>query len=257
MARISLITVVYNSEKTIEAALNSVRQQSHQDIEYIVVDGASTDGTLDVINKHRDIITKFVSEPDTGIYNALNKGIRMAEGDVVGILHADDLLAGPHVLANISRVFDRNRIDACYGDLNYVDPGVSKTIREWRSEYYYDGIFNEGWMPAHPTLFVRRWVYQEFGGFREDMKISADYEFMLRILHLHKIKAYYLPQIVTLMRVGGASNRSLRNMIRKTTEDLKAWRLNRIPGRIPGHIGRAIFLKNFSKVSQFITPLIA
>ncbi|MCK9418621.1 MAG: glycosyltransferase [Nitrospirae bacterium] len=245
--KLSIITVVLNNVQTIDGCMQSVLDQTCPDVEYIVIDGGSRDGTIDVIKKHKSHITKFISEPDKGMYDALNKGVRMASGEIIGFLHADDLYANNKVLETVARRMGSNGIDCCYGDLVYVrraDP--EKIVRHWKSCPFQDGLFQKGWMPPHPTFFVRRKAYEAHGVFDTRFTISADYELMLRFFEKHRISSAYIPEVLVKMRMGGASNRSLRNMMVKTKEDYRAWKVNSLRRRF-----YTILLKNLSKVRQF------
>lgn len=244
--KISLITATYNCKDTVTNCLASVAEQSRVDVEHVVVDGASTDGTLDVLQAHRDAIAVLVSEPDGGIYDALNKGIARSSGDVVGLLHADDLYADSEVLARVAEAFADPEVDAVYGNLVYVsksDP--SRVIRYWRAGEFSLARLRWGWMPPHPTLFLRRPLYERFGLFDTRYRIAADYDLMLRVLSQLSGKVVYLPEVLVRMRMGGVSNRSLSNIVRKSWEDYQALRTNRVGG-----LG-ALAWKNLSKLSQF------
>ncbi|MES2604945.1 MAG: glycosyltransferase family 2 protein [Pseudomonadota bacterium] len=244
--KVSVITAVRNNRDTIAAALNSVLAQTYADVELVVIDGASTDGTLAVLESYRDKLAVLVSERDAGIYDALNKGIARATGDVIGFLHADDLLADTTVLARIAEVM-ASGVEGVYGDLLYVrkqDP--SQTVRYWRSRPYTPDLLARGWMPAHPTLYLKRAVYQRHGNFNTSYRIAADYDFMLRILAAG-ISVSYIPQVLVKMRIGGASNRSLRNLIRKSAEDWRALRQNGVGG------AWTLLCKNLSKLPQFFS----
>ena len=246
MTRISVVTAVYNRKDTVGEALDSVFCQTHPSIESVVIDGASTDGTRQILETYRDRIDVLVSERDGGIYDALNKGIRHATGDVVGFLHADDVLADPGVLARIAQAFEDPRIDAVYGDLKYVAHGdLGKVIRHWKSGEYRPSMLRNGWMPPHPTFYVRRSVYAQHGGFDVNLRIAADYDSVLRFLTRGRISLAYVPSVLVLMRVGGASNASLRNILRKSREDLLVIRRNQIGGWL------TLFLKNTRKIGQF------
>lgn len=225
--KISIITAVRNCQQTVGMAIESVLGQDYNAIEYIVIDGMSTDGTDKVIAKYEHSISQHVREPDAGIYDALNKGLSYATGDVIGFLHADDLLAHPGVVSRIAKQFQQTQVDAVFGDLLYVDSKDPKqTIRYWKDQTYNANRFYFGWMPAHPTCYIRRDCYQRFGKYRDDMAISADYELLIRMMVKHKISASYIDDILVRMRVGGKSNQSWKNRRQANQEDLLAWRLN-------------------------------
>ena len=245
--KISIITSVYNNEKTIEDAIKSVLSQTYPNIEYIVVDGASKDNTVSVIKKYEDKISTFVSERDKGIYDGLNKGVSLATGDVIAFLHSDDIYADENIISEVVEHFKKTNTDSIYGDLVYVDKeDTSKIFRYWQSgEYSFKKLCN-GWMPPHPTFFVKKEFYDKYGKFDLDFGIAADYDFMLRMLGKYKITTSYLPKVLYKMRVGGASNRSLKNIIQKSREDIKALKNNNIGGL------HTIILKNLSKIPQFL-----
>ena len=248
--KISVITSAYNSAETIGDTLDSVRQQDYPSIEYIVVDGASSDGTMDIVAEYDDIVSLSISEPDGGIYDALNKGIALATGDVVGFLHSDDLFADPSVLSKIARAFESSGTDAVYGDLDYVQRADPNQIhRKWRSKPFDPALFYKGWMPAHPTFYLKRAHYETFGGYDTSFRQSADYELMLRMLLKQKLNAVYIPELLVKMRVGGASNVTLGNRWKANQEDARAWKKN---GLKPGLLTR--FLKPISKLGQFLVP---
>jgi glycosyltransferase len=244
--KISVITAVYNNRDTVAEALDSALAQDHRDVELIVIDGGSTDGTLQVLQRYADRLALLVSEPDRGIYDALNKGIARANGEIVGFLHSDDLFADSSVLSRISAAFADPRVDAAYGDLLYVnkdDP--SRVVRTWRSDAFSPNRLARGWMPPHPTFYVRRTVYQKLGGYDTSYRIAADYDCMLRLLGRGEVRPVYIPEVLVKMRVGGASNRSLKNILRKSREDYRALRANGVGG-----LG-ALAWKNLSKLPQF------
>lgn len=244
----TIITVSYNAADTIESTINSVLSQDYNDIEYIVIDGNSSDGTLDIIKKYDSKITKWISEKDKGIYDAMNKGIQFATGDIIGILNADDLYASSTVISKIVNKFIYTNSDAVYGDLKYVlKNDINKTIRFWKSGEYKEGKFLKGWMPPHPTFFVKKDLYDQYGLYRIDMPSAADYELMLRLIHKYKIKVAYLPELITFMREGGVSNNSLTNRWKANRDDLRAWRVN---GLKPNMF--TLILKPLSKVIQFV-----
>ncbi|MFN0015263.1 MAG: glycosyltransferase family 2 protein [Saprospiraceae bacterium] len=244
--KISIITVCRNSAATIGDTLASVRDQTHHAVEHIVVDGASSDGTADIVRAHPHV-ARWVSEPDWGLYDAMNKGIRMATGEVVGILNSDDFYAGPHALARVAEAFVRHGTDALYADLNYVQPHPPhRAVRHWRSGTYRREQFRYGWMPPHPTFFVRREHYEILGGYDPHFRVAADYELMLRFLYKHRLSACYLPEVLVQMRTGGISNSSLRRRWHANREDRRAWTQN---GLRPGFF--TLWLKPVRKIPQF------
>jgi glycosyltransferase len=247
--KVSIITVCYNSAVTIESTILSVASQDHKDIEYIIVDGKSTDDTLKIIEKYKSSITKIISEKDDGIYFAINKGIALATGDIIGILHADDLYTSSGIISKIVKEFEEKKTDTVYGDLQYVNrEDISKVTRHWKSGEYSDGLFLKGWMPPHPSFFVRKACYDKYGVFNTTLRSAADYEMMLRLLHKHKCNTAYIPEVLVKMRVGGKSNVSIANRIRANREDKKAWLLNDLK---PGMF--TLIMKPLSKLGQFFS----
>lgn len=245
--KVSIITATFNSSKTILDTLNSLNVQTYSDIEYIVIDGASSDNTISVIKENCGRVAMIVSEPDKGIYDALNKGISVATGDIVGFLHSDDLFSYPDAIKELVETLERNGTQAVYADLEYVSKkDTSKVIRKWKSGGFEQQKLRYGWMPPHPTFFMKRDLYIKHGMFDLNLKIAADYDSLLRYLWSNDVTASYLPKVVTKMRVGGASNRSLKNIIEKTKEDIQALRNNRL------FWPSALLVKNVSKISQFI-----
>ncbi len=227
--KVSIVTVVFENKRFIADAIESVLGQSYANIEYLVIDGASKDGSLDVIKSYGDKIHTIVSEPDKGIYDAMNKGLALATGDIVGFLHSDDFYAHSHVVAAIVEQFMNEATDAVYGDLDYVKlADKNKIVRKWRSGNYSKDRFYYGWMPPHPTFFARKKVYTQYGGYNTSLKSAADYELMLRMGLVHHIQLSYLPDVLVKMRLGGQSNRSLKNRILANLEDQKAWKVNHI-----------------------------
>ena len=281
--KVSLITVSYNSARTIADTIASVQQQTYKDIEYIVVDGNSSDGTVEIVKRFVDamqgrsegamqdsskdvtqdasqdsskdvsqdamqdsskdvsqdasqdsskdasqgVVTKFLCERDKGIYDAMNKGLALATGDIIGVLNSDDFYCSNDVIENVVRAFEENETDCLYGDLNYVDPiDTSKIVRKWRSGAYLRENFLKGWMPPHPTFFVKKSCYDSFGTFDTQFKSAADYELMLRFLFKESCSGQYLPKVMIHMRAGGVSNVSLKNRIRANKEDRLAWKIN-------------------------------
>lgn len=222
--KISVITVVYNNVATIEATILSVISQTCPRVEHIIIDGGSTDGTLDIIRRHRHRIAAFKSEPDHGMYDAMNKGLQLATGDIVGFLNADDIYADSHALEKIAGAIEGHKADACYGDLVYVDKAtVSRVVRYWKSKPYKDGLFEKGWMPAHPTFYVKKWVYDKYGGYDLAYRRQSDFELTMRFLVVKKIKCVYIPEILVRMRSGGVSG-DLRHILEGNVEAYRACR---------------------------------
>ena len=246
MLELSIITATFNASETIVNCLESVAAQS-SNVEHIIIDGVSTDNTAQLVEQYTSHPVKLVSQPDLGIYDAMNKGIAMATGEVVGILNADDFYSSNDVLAKVSEVFSDPKVDACYGDLKYVDEhDVGKTIRYWKSGVYEQRKFYSGWMPPHPTFFVRRSIYEKYGMFNLDLGTAADYELMLRLLLKHSINAVYIPDVLVKMRTGGKSNLSISNRLKANRMDRRAWSINGLkpyPWTIP--------LKPLRKIPQW------
>jgi glycosyltransferase involved in cell wall biosynthesis len=204
--KISIITVVWNNKETIKDAIDSVLNQTHEDIEYIIIDGASSDGTVEVVKSYGDKINKFVSEPDKGLYNAMNKGISLANGDVIGILNSDDFYINDKVIGKVVKEFEDRGVDSVYADLVLVkSENIDKTIRYYDSSHFNPERFAYGWMPAHPTFFVRKEIYSKYGMFREDLRIGADFDILARFLYTHKISYSYIQEVLVKMRLGGIS----------------------------------------------------
>lgn len=244
--KISIVTVVFNQKKYLKDCIESIYGQIYQDIEYIVVDGGSTDGTLEIIKENEKMIDKWISEEDRGIYDAMNKGIRMASGEVVGFLHANDLFYSRDIIDKISKVFNDKDIDGCYGDLIYMNKDLSKRIRLWKAGEYERSKLKNGWMLPHPTFYLRKVIYEKNGLYNTSFKISADYEIMLRLLEKRKIRLYYLSEIMTIMRVGGISNWGFKNLLLKSFEDYKAWKVNNL--KITPFV---VIKKPMNKIKQF------
>ncbi len=246
--RVSIITICYNSEATIRETITSVLSQSYSDIEYIIVDGKSKDSTCEIVRSFGDKISIFVSEPDKGIYDAMNKGVKLATGDVIGILNSDDFYADANVISDIVSTFKSTGAQGVYADLVYVDrENINKITRTWKSGNYEEGKFLYGWMPPHPTFFVKREVYEAYGHYTTELRSSSDYEFMLRVIHKEKISIGYLPRVITKMRVGGQSNITISNRRKANLEDKRAWEMN---GLKPYFF--TIALKPIRKIKQFL-----
>ncbi|MFD2145622.1 glycosyltransferase family 2 protein [Mucilaginibacter antarcticus] len=219
--KISIITVTYNAQNTLSRCIQSVIAQNYANIEYIIVDGASTDGTLQIISQYQSQVEVFVSEPDTGIYDAMNKGIKMATGDVIGILNADDYFAANNVISSVAAAFKEQDTQVLYGNLNYINPN-GFVLRKWRSGTYTHGMFNWGWMPPHPTFYCRRQLFETHGLYDTQYGTAADYELMLRFVHAHKATTQYLNKVMVNMAVGGVSNQNYRNRFKAWGNDFKA-----------------------------------
>jgi len=246
--KVSIITATYNSADSITTSLDSVFFQDYKDIECIIIDGGSKDDTLSIIDifqkKHTNITV--ISEADQGIYDALNKGVKIATGDLIGFVHSDDMLASPYIISELVMVLKKNQASGIYGDLQYVSKlDTSKVIRYWKSGIFSKSLLKKGWMPPHPALFLKKEVYQKYGNFNLNYKIAADYDFMLRVLKDIDFTISYFPKVIVKMRIGGASNKSLKNIIQKTKEDYRAITSNKIGN------WRTLILKNSSKIKQF------
>jgi glycosyltransferase involved in cell wall biosynthesis len=221
--KVSLLTVSYNSATTIKDTIESIRSQKYKDIEYIVVDGNSKDETVGIIKSYDSFIAKWVSEPDRGIYDAMNKAIQLATGDVVGILNSDDFYFNSQIISQVVQAFEDQSIDVVFGDLIFVDPAnLSKIVRKYSSAGWHPAKFARGFMPAHPTVFIRRKYYEQFGLFKIDYKIAADYELLIRFLYVNKLKYKYLPLTMVKMRRGGVSSRSWKSNIILNNEIIRA-----------------------------------
>lgn len=247
--KISIITVVYNNEVTIRQAIESVLNQSYPNIEYIIIDGNSKDNTVSIIEEYKNRLGCFITEPDKGLYDAMNKGIQAATGDVIGILNSDDLYQDLDVIMDVMHQFNNDaKLDILYGDLVYVkSDDTNKIVRNWKSKGYYNRFFENANVPPHPSLFVKSKVYNEAGLFDLDYKIAADYEFMLRIFKKYMFNSKYLNRLIVRMRLGGASNASFSNIIKQNIEVLNAWKKNNL--KPPFYL---MILRVFKKLVQFI-----
>ena len=242
---ISIITCSYNSINTIDDTIKSVLSQKDASIEYIIVDGLSNDGTVDIIKKYYGKIYKFISEKDSGIYDAMNKGIKLSDGDIIGFLNADDVYYDESVISKVVKVFESLKVDSVYGDLIYISGDNDKIKRYWKSGDYDINNFKKGWMPPHPAFFVRRGIYDKYGGFNESYRISADYDLMVRLLYKNKISAFYLPEILVKMKTGGVSNKISQTVtrLREDYEIMKKYELGGI---------KTMFKKRFNKINQYL-----
>ena len=246
--KVSIITISFNSESTIEDTIRSVLAQEYTEIEYIIVDGGSSDGTQRIVERYIDRIAQFISEPDKGIYDGMNKGLALATGDLIGILNSDDVYADNTVISDVVSCIRKSDAEGLYADLDYVDRNdLTKVTRRWRPGPYRHGAFRKGWMPPHPTFFVKTEIYDRYGHFSTDLTSASDYELMLRFVHKHCIRIVYLPRVVIKMRTGGHSNVTLMNRIRANREDKRAWAMN---GLRPGIL--TLVRKPLSKIMQFV-----
>lgn len=245
--KISIVTPAFNSAKTIRHTIESVARQTYPNVEYIIVDGGSQDATAKIVAHYPNVVDLFISEPDRGVYDAMNKGIRAASGDIIAILNSDDFYTHSHVLEQIATAFQQSGADSVYGDLQYVDQhNPHQVVRHWESGVFKRRSFLAGWMPPHPAFFVKRTVYQRYGLFNLSLKNSADYELMLRFLYKHQVSAVYVPDVLVRMRVGGLSNATWRGRLRANREDRAAWKINGIKPRFYTTI-----LKPLRKLQQF------
>jgi glycosyltransferase involved in cell wall biosynthesis len=246
--KISIITATFNSSSTIARCIASVNEQTHPNIEHIIVDGASNDQTIEIIKNTPNRVSLISSEPDNGLFDALNKGILLATGDIVGFLHSDDSFNSPNTIENIAAAFMNQYItfDGVYGDLVFTSQtDYDKKIRFWKGQPFKLSLINRGWMPAHPTLFLRQSVYSKHGLFDLNFKIAADYDYILRIFKDQALHFNYITEVITVMRMGGNSSKNLRNILKKKQEDYLILKKNQI-----AHPMVTLLLKNFSKISQ-------
>ncbi|MEW6003433.1 MAG: glycosyltransferase family 2 protein [Bacillota bacterium] len=243
--KVSIVTAVLNNRNHLEQCIRSVIGQDYPDIEYIIIDGGSTDGTVEVIKRYEDKIAYWVSEPDGGIYDAMNKGIKAATGEIIGILNSDDFYADKHVIIDIITAITKNNTDSCYGDILYIDRyNLDKIVRHWKAGGFDREKFKKGWMPPHPTFFCKRSVYEKYGLLNLDFPLAADYELMLRFLYKYQIRAIYIPRILVKMRTKGISKPGLYTL-KAIIENYRSWKVNKLYYPI------TLLLKPFSKIPQF------
>jgi glycosyltransferase involved in cell wall biosynthesis len=251
--KISIITVIYNGANTIADTIESVYNQTYNNIEYLIIDGKSSDNSIDVIKRFEEafynsgISYKWISEEDDGLYDAINKGINMSTGDVIGILNSDDFFSDNLVVNDIAIIFENEKVDCIYGNINYINPITSKVMRKWKSKQYEDGLFDKSWTPAHPTFYCKKEVYQKYGLYRTDFKIAADVELMYRFLVRYKVKSKYLERLMVIMRMGGISNNGLNSTLTITKEMIKVYKEN---GKNLNLIKYLIY--KFLKLKEFI-----
>ncbi|WP_243751599.1 glycosyltransferase family 2 protein [Niastella caeni] len=246
MMKISIITATYNSAATVRDTLACIASQEYPNIEHLVVDGLSKDNTLDIV-KEFPHVAYVISEKDKGIYDAMNKGVKLATGDIIGILNSDDFYTGPTTLSKVAEAFEDPAVEAVYGDLQYVNAtNVHLVTRTWKSGTFRKRSLYYGWMPPHPTFFVRRHIYEKCGLFNTTLRSAADYELMLRVLVKFDARVQYIPEVLVKMRTGGMSNASLKNRFRANKEDAMAWKLNNLKPYF-----FTMWLKPLRKVLQF------
>lgn len=226
--KISIITVCYNSAKTIEDTILSIKEQTYPNIEYIVIDGLSKDNTLEIVQKYNDVVSVLVSEKDNGLYDAMNKGISLATGDVVGILNSDDLFCDNQAIEKVMNIFNQDpNLDSVYADIYYVNQNdTNKIVRKWRTGK--QRKFSNGWHPAHPTFYVKKEIYNKYGSFNLKYKLASDFEIMLRFLENHKISTKYLEEPLIKMRLGGETNKSIKNILNQNVECIQAFKENKV-----------------------------
>ena len=246
--KVSIITVCLNSDQTIESALDSVLSQTHKDIEYIVIDGSSTDNTMNILRKYECQITRIVSEPDNGIYDAMNKGIKIATGEIIGILNADDYYPHKRVIEEVAATISRTNSDSCYADVLYVQRNnLDKVVRYWKSGRFSKRKFKMGWMPHHGTFYVKRQVFEKYGVYRDRFPVAADYELMLRFLYKYGISTVYIPDVLLKIRTGGASKPGLLTTPKMMVENYRAWKVNGL-----NTSALTFILKPLRKIAQYI-----
>jgi glycosyltransferase involved in cell wall biosynthesis len=251
--RISVITVCYNSVKTIRDTIESVIGQTYSDIEYIIVDGGSTDGTVAIISSYGTKISRFISEPDRGIYDAMNKGLKLSTGDVAGILNADDFFNTDTIIAKIATEFSNNDIDALYGDVEFIKSDkIGKIVRYYSSKKFNTERFRYGFMPAHPSFYVKREYYEKFGYYKVDYKIGADFDLLIRFLYINKLKYKYLEMPFVTMRTGGASNKTLKSIFTLNREIVRSCRENGISTNY-FNIYSKYFIKQFEFMNNSVS----
>jgi glycosyltransferase involved in cell wall biosynthesis len=249
--KVSIVTVTLNSAATLATAMDSVSRQDHPEIEHILIDGRSSDGTVDIIRSYPHV-TRWISEPDQGLYDAINKGIRLATGDVVGILNSDDFFPSPHVVSQIAEALNDQQVDAVFGDVAFVRPrNLQKIVRMYSSRRFHPRQFARGYMPAHPTFYVRRRCYEQFGVYQSDYRIAADYELLVRFLHRHRVSYRYLPVTMVYMRTGGVSNKTIASRYVLNREIVRACRENGVTTNMA-----RLSLKYVFKVFEYVKPRI-
>ncbi|MEM7367595.1 MAG: glycosyltransferase family 2 protein [Bacteroidota bacterium] len=246
--KVSIITVSYNSASCIKSCIDSILSQDYPNIEYIIIDGASTDGTVDIIRSYGEMVSRFISEPDQGIYDAMNKGVKLAQGDIVGLLNSDDLYANSQVISRVVQEFQSSQADTVYGDLVYIqDHNMDQIVRYYPGVDFHPNKLRKGMMPPHPTFFVKRHLYETYGLFNTQYAICADFDFMVRLFHKHEVSYSYIPEVMVKMRTGGSSTQGLKSTLTINQEMLQSCRSHGIQTNLP-----MIYSKYFSKVFQLV-----
>ncbi len=246
--KVTIITVTYNSGDHLKECILSVQRQGYKNIEHIIIDGKSTDNTLSIIKEHEGGIAHWISETDRGMYDAINKGLDIATGDIVGILNSDDILEDNSVIDSIVHAFEKEQVDTVYGDLQYVlKADINKVVRIWKGQPYKRSRFLIGWMPAHPTFYIKRSLLEHYGKYESHYFTASDYEFMARYLFRHHLTSHYIPKLIVRMRVGGQSNSSIKQRFRANRRDYLAMKKNNIP--FPFMVS---ILKPLIKLHQFV-----
>ncbi len=247
--KVTIITAVYNGAEHIASCIESVLSQDYPNLEYIVVDGASKDKTLEIVQSYGDRIAHCISEPDKGMYDAMNKGLRIATGDIIGILNSDDFYANPTIISQVVSALEKSQADSLYADIAFVSKdNLAKIVRYYSSASFAPWKFRFGYMPAHPSFFLKRKMYEKYGLFKTDFKLCADFDLLVRLYHTHKISSYYLPKMVVKMRMGGKSNQSLSNILLLNREILRGCLENGIKTNL-----FFIYLKYFTKVFELLS----
>lgn len=249
MSKFSLVTVCFNSDRFIEETLTSVERQTYKDKEHIIVDGGSKDKTLDIIQRHNFSWRSVISEVDLGIYDAMNKGVRLSSGDIIGFINSDDVYASDDVLERVASIFLDPNIDGCYGDLCYVrQDNLAEIVRYWKSSNFTKGSFSYGWVPAHPTLFLRKELFDNYGNFDLNYPLAADFDLMFRFIELHQVRVKYISEVLVKMRVGGATNRNISNILK---QNIEIWSSLSRHGH-SGSLLKYLFAKLISRFEQFL-----
>lgn len=245
--KISLITVSFNSAKTIEDTIKSVAAQRHREVEYIIIDGKSRDSTMEIVSRYPEVVTISISESDTGLYNAMNKGLQMATGDIVGFINSDDVLADENVLLDVAKCYEDETTELCYADLVYVTSDNRRVVRYFQSRKFTPGQFLNGVCPPHPTFYIKRSNLLKCGYFREDLRVAADFDFMLRYLELNNLKSKYVPRVWVRMRVGGESGQGITGILQQNKEIISVLKAH----KMKPNVSTFTLIKIVDRILQF------